>query len=70
MTSVNCPLCNAVRCLVIQDEVDIGVGVLTHVLGWECEQCGQISVCEKCGGPDGPNHSLVCNAILRFGLKS
>jgi hypothetical protein len=65
MTSCNCPICDAVRCLVIQDEVDIGVGVQTHVLGWECEQCGEIAACNLCGGPVGPDHDKECSFPVR-----
>ena len=37
-----CPVCGeeAIR---IEDEVDIGVGTLKNLRGWDCPRCGQLS---------------------------
>lgn len=49
---VECPKCKGKNCIEEFDEVDIGVGILKHVYGWECQTCGHIGRCEDCGTPD------------------
>lgn len=57
-----CPECGNGELVVIEDEVDIGVGTQKHVLGWECPKCGgQFMVCENCGAL-APNHEAWCKA--------
>ena len=56
----DCPKCGKPGCVVIQDEVDIGFGVQTHVLGFECDTYGQLEVCSFCGSPDGVPHASFC----------
>lgn len=46
---MNCPKCNTPGAEELADEVDIGVGIQKHVYGYECLQCGQLSVCPHCG---------------------
>lgn len=40
-------------------EVDIGVGVLEDVYGFDCPKCGQLGVNSCCGGVD--RHESWCN---------
>lgn len=37
-----CPICGG-DVIRIEDEVDIGVGILKNLTGWDCPKCGQIS---------------------------
>jgi hypothetical protein len=39
-----CPICGG-EAIRMEDEVDIGVGTLKHLVGWDCLKCGQV-------GPD------------------
>ncbi len=55
-----CPKCNEDELIPITEEVDIGVGFQTHVLGWECSKCGeQFAACNDCGAIT-PNHEAWC----------
>lgn len=45
-----CPRCGSKNFELIQDEVDIGVGVQTHTRGGECADCGPVACCAVCGG--------------------
>lgn len=45
-----CPRCGSKNFELVQDEVDIGVGVQTHTRGGECPNCGPIACCKMCGG--------------------
>jgi len=59
---MNCPGCQSDKLRVIEDEVDIGVGIQKHLIGWECEVCGhQIGACSFCGHPDFEPHSKWCD---------
>jgi hypothetical protein len=55
---MNCPKCNG-PCEELADEVDIGVGILRHVYGWDCPTCGQIAKCPNCGAPE-TEHAAWC----------
>jgi len=59
---MNCPVCNAPDCVEVAEEVDIGVGNLRQVIGYECKVCGLIPVCQACGGVFGA-HRLECGLI-------
>lgn len=37
---MNCPKCGSVKYHEVKDEVDIGVGVQEHFIGYDCEDCG------------------------------
>jgi transcription elongation factor Elf1 len=47
---MKCPVCNLEGAVECADEVDIGVGVMRHVWGFECPHCGEVPVCSECGG--------------------
>ena len=47
---VYCPKCGHSTIEIEKDEVDIGVGIQTRIIGLNCESCGQVSCCENCGG--------------------
>lgn len=57
---MNCPHCNDPRAEECADEVDIGVGVLKNVWGYDCPVCGQLPVCALCGAI-GDDHAAWCN---------
>jgi hypothetical protein len=57
-----CPRCRGKDFEVVKDEVDIGVGVQTRVFGGMCKTCGDIPLCEMCGGWDG-HHEVWCDMI-------
>ncbi len=50
---MNCPRCRHPGIEVIEDEVDIGVGVQKFVRGYDCPDCGEIMVCDACGHVEG-----------------
>ena len=50
MKMPKCPRCGS-DCLLLEEEVDIGVGTQRHFIGWECEKCGHIAACNSCGIP-------------------
>lgn len=58
---MNCPKCNQNCCEELAEEVDIGVGIQKHVFGYECEACGQFSVCNNCGAIEGVPHASWCH---------
>lgn len=37
---MNCPRCGSEKYHEVKDEVDIGVGVQEHLIGYDCEACG------------------------------
>lgn len=44
-----CPRC-AAPCHGMYEEVDIGVGVQRHFVGWECDACEEYTTaCNTCG---------------------
>lgn len=45
---MKCPFCKTEGFEILQDEVDIGVGVQTHIGGGQCNECGEISCCVYC----------------------
>jgi hypothetical protein len=57
---MNCPKCHGPGAEEIADEVDIGVGIMRHVTGWDCMECGQIAACYSCGVPDFLPHRKGC----------
>ena len=61
MDETKCPRCG-LDCVVVTDEVDIGVGIQEHILGWDCSHCGPISACNECGAPDD-NHHPWCKEL-------
>lgn len=43
------------------EEIDIGIGVQEHLLGWTCPNCGEgLSVCASCGVPEGTDCRPWC----------
>ncbi len=50
-TSDQCPKCNG-PAEIFRDEVDIGVGVQSFIVGCECPKCGHLTVCPHCGSWD------------------
>jgi hypothetical protein len=54
----------------VADEVDIGVGVMKHIYGYDCVNCGhQIGMCSECGLPtqtEGTMHKCVVMSIEEF----
>ena len=58
-----CPRCRGKDFEIVKDEVDIGVGVQTHVTGGFCAACGDIPLCDMCGGWDG-RHEVWCELLL------
>jgi hypothetical protein len=56
----NCPKCGKPDCLVVAEEVDIGVGTQKHIFGFECDVCGPLGVCSFCGSPEGVPHASFC----------
>lgn len=56
-----CPKCGNSECEVLNDEVDIGVGIQKHLLGFDCPTCGQIAACNECGFPDCLPHHCLCS---------
>lgn len=59
---MNCPKCKGPGEL-LQDEIDIGVGVQVHVIGFECPSCGQMAVCNDCGAWDFQPHGNWCGEL-------
>ena len=57
---MRCPQCNREGFEEIRDEVDIGVGVLEHLTGGACVNCGEMSVCEGCEAWDFEEHYEWC----------
>lgn len=45
---MTCPICGGVV-EVIEDEVDIGVGVQKFLRGIVCATCGEFAACDYCG---------------------
>lgn len=52
MASELCPKCNNNCAEFVYDEVDLGVGVLKHLLYVDCRDCGTIGQCPDCGAWD------------------
>jgi len=61
MNKDKCPKCGGTGQL-LQDEVDIGVGMQRVTTGFECDTCGQISYCSSCGAWDFQPHAKWCAA--------
>ena len=60
-----CPICKNPNTQECAEEVDIGVGTLKHVYGFDCPTCGQISICNQCGALEGfQSHALFCGEPL------
>lgn len=64
-TFIKCPFCNNPKCEECADEVDIGVGIQKHVFGFDCPNCGQLTVCPGCGEIENPKaketkHQVWC----------
>lgn len=58
-----CPKCNEVGVEELADEVDIGVGIIRHVFGLECRNCGEIGICGTCGAFDFQPHKQYCGEL-------
>ena len=57
---MNCP-CGNTEMIEITEDVDIGVGIQHHLLGWECPKCGsQFGLCYECGAADFMEHHKWC----------
>lgn len=48
---MECPICGDPNTDELVNEVDIGVGTMTQLIGWHCDKCGQIAACYECGQP-------------------
>lgn len=48
-----CPKCQGRNIELIQDEVDIGVGIQTSIHNLFCRECGYVRRCSGCGGWEG-----------------
>jgi len=63
-----CPKCGTHKLQEVTEEVDIGVGVQKHLLGYECLKCGiAIAACPLCGVPEGERHKAWCPDALDEG---
>lgn len=62
ISEVLCPVCDKAQATVCADEVDIGVGILVNIWGYECPTCGQIPVCSRCGGV-ADEHAAWCEDL-------
>lgn len=63
---MKCPRCNADNFFEVEEEVDIGVGNLKHLLGGKCPMCGNINLCSFCGEwetTSGINHKPWCDVF-------
>lgn len=65
MKTNSCPICGDPGFELIQEEVDIGVGVQTFVTGGWCPKCEEVPFCTGCGEfarkPSGEiEHSKWC----------
>ena len=56
---MKCPKCG-LEGEKLEEEVDIGVGVQKHLIGMECKNCGQMTVCNSCGQWDYLPHYTWC----------
>lgn len=56
-----CPNCNKPGAEECAEEVDIGVGIQKHVWGYDCPECGQISLLSCCGNLETHGHTNWCN---------
>ena len=46
------------------EEVDIGVGMQTHIISYDCRNCGMFPPCSDCGAAlDGRPHWDWCGTI-------
>ena len=59
---VSCPKCGLPEAVLVEEEVDIGVGIQKFTVGWECDQCGQLTACTGCGVALGTEHREWCDA--------
>jgi len=59
---VSCPKCGLPETVLIEEEVDIGVGIQKFVVGWDCDQCGRLIACVSCGAALGTQHNKWCEA--------
>jgi hypothetical protein len=61
-----CQICKVKNLDAIREEVDIGVGIQTHILYYECEIDGPIENCYSCGIPkDGRRHWGWCSELVK-----
>ena len=60
---MRCPKCDGPIFAAVEDEVDIGVGILKRITHGECGYCGEISYCDKCGGWND-SHSNLCGLLM------
>ena len=62
---MKCPQCGNLKAEELSDEVDIGVGVLKTVYGYDCPDCGQISVASCCGVIGDQPHYSWCQRFTQ-----
>jgi len=66
---MDCPACGMGGFEIVQDDVDIGVGIQEHILGGVCKQCAQIEFCSSCGGWGGKHEQwhedVICQQKAR-----
>lgn len=60
---MKCRACGAADCEIVSEDVDIGVGVQTHVLGYDCPVCGPHTICNTCGAWDTDKCPQWCEDI-------
>ena len=58
-----CPKCGRQGFEPKIDEVDIGVGILEHYLGGECDECGFVATCNWCGSHECEPHQEWCREL-------
>ena len=65
---IECPKCKRSDCAEVREEVDIGVCVQTFLVGYDCPDCGQISVYPACGALEYELHQDWCNQIKELSI--
>jgi hypothetical protein len=61
----SCPVCKKPNCFNPQiEEVDIGVGIQTLLVGGECKHCGWVAKCPTCGAFN--DHEQWCDDLKKL----
>ena len=63
MSEDTCPKCGCKNCDLITNDVDIGVGMQSVVIGADCFKCGPMSRCLECGTWDFEPHHKWCELL-------
>ncbi len=53
-----CPMCNKRGLVGLYEEIDIGMGIQKHLIGYECHACDEplIPICDSCQVMEGKEH--------------